>query len=99
MSPIFSSGKLKGMMEPIAEEMEKYIEILEEDCKKGKPINIKERITGNQIRTITKKEFENRNALALSRSWNERHMQMCLWPRAGCIQIQKSCRGKNQESL
>ena len=46
MSPIFSSGKLKGMMEPIAEEMEKYIDILEEKCKKGKPINIKKEITG-----------------------------------------------------
>ena len=46
MSPIFSSGKLKGMMEPIAEEMEKYIDILEEKCKEGKPINIKKEITG-----------------------------------------------------
>ena len=46
MSPIFSSGKLKGMMEPIAEELEKYIDILEEKCKKGKPINIKKEITG-----------------------------------------------------
>ena len=46
MSPIFSSGKLKGMMEPIAEEMEKYIDILEEKCKMGKPINIKKEITG-----------------------------------------------------
>ena len=48
MSPIFSSGKLKGMMEPIAEEMEKYIEVLEEDCKKGEPINIKKKITGEE---------------------------------------------------
>ena len=46
MSPIFSSGKLKGMMEPIAEEMEKYIDVLEEERRKGKPINSKKMITG-----------------------------------------------------
>ena len=46
MSPIFSSGKLKGMMEPIAEEMEKYIDVLEEERIKGKPINSKKMITG-----------------------------------------------------
>ena len=46
MSPIFSSGKLKGMMEPIAEEVEKYIDVLEEERKKGKPINIKKTVTG-----------------------------------------------------
>ena len=46
MSPIFSSGKLKGMMEPIAEEMGKYIDILEKKCKEGKPININKEITG-----------------------------------------------------
>ena len=46
MSPIFSSGKLKGMMEPIAEEMEKYIDVLEEERLKGKPINSKKMITG-----------------------------------------------------
>lgn len=46
MSPIFSSGKLKGMMEPIAEEVEKYIDVLEEERKKGNPINIKKTVTG-----------------------------------------------------
>ena len=74
MSPIFSSGKLKGMMEPIAEEMEKYIEVLEEDCKKGQPINIKKKITGEEMRKMTKYGFEIRVAFINSRSWNECHM-------------------------
>ena len=47
MSPIFTSGKLKGMMEPIADEVEKYIDILEEERKKGKPIDIKKKLNGN----------------------------------------------------
>lgn len=57
MSPIFSSGKLKGMMEPIAEEVEKYIDVLEEERKKGNPINIKKTVTGAAMNIILRCAF------------------------------------------
>ena len=46
LSPIFSSGKLKGMMEPMSDEVDKYIEVLERECKKGKPVVIKNHLEG-----------------------------------------------------
>ena len=46
LSPIFSSGKLKGMMEPMSDEVDKYIEVLERECKIGKPMVIKNHLEG-----------------------------------------------------
>ena len=46
LSPIFSSGKLKGMMEPMADEVDKYIEVLEKERLNGKPICIKNHLEG-----------------------------------------------------
>ena len=46
LSPIFSSGKLKGMMEPMADEVDKYIELLEKESLNGKPICIKNHLEG-----------------------------------------------------
>ena len=48
MSPIFSSGKLKGMMELMAGEADKYIEVLEKEHAKGKPICIKNHLEGER---------------------------------------------------
>ncbi|CAB4063655.1 CYP6 [Lepeophtheirus salmonis] len=46
LSPIFTSGKLKGMMEPVTEIADKFISYMDNQSSEGKSIKIKEKFQG-----------------------------------------------------
>jgi hypothetical protein len=49
MSPTFSSGKLKGMMEPISEIADDMIQYLNDEIPKNPDVNAKELFQGEEV--------------------------------------------------
>ncbi|XP_059085586.1 probable cytochrome P450 6d4, partial [Tigriopus californicus] len=57
MSPTFSSGKLKGMMEPISEIADDMIQYLNDQIPKNPDVNVKELFQGFALETISQSAF------------------------------------------